>query len=312
MSRTSLPSASKNLVGPEILFFCQVPLDRSSVGGDPRLPVADDVGLLAVLVRAIVERREIDQHHDHVLRRDPLAVRRVALVAFDADGAAISIRLPVVAVGDRVRRVGDRDRAPLRSLLERDVRAELPLGLHRPGLCADGRGQLPQVLEVRVQVVRSEALRDAPEVDSVTELVRVVDQLAVAFRGQRRQRLRGAAGVDVNRLPLRGPLEEVQPGAAHWPDILGQRVREDRHVARDAAFGGGLPHDRGRLQAGLRPGGRQVVDHHRNRVALRGLLTDHLPGQRRREQCRGRGWRGGRCRRRAGRGCRRWRRGGRR
>ena len=67
-------------------------------------------------------------------------------------------------------------------------------------------------------------------------------------------RLRRAAGVGVDGLPLGGPGDVVVARAADRADVAGQVVLEDRHVARDAALGRRLPDDRrpttGRTAAG--------------------------------------------------------------
>ena len=60
--------------------------------------------------------------------------------------------------------------------------------------------------------------------------------------------------MDVDRPPLGGPGDVVVARAADRPDVLGQVVLEDRHVARDAALGRCLPDDRRRGEPGLRPG----------------------------------------------------------
>ena len=114
--------------------------DRPAVGRDPRLARADDVRLQAVLVRmAVVERPEMHDHHDHVLGRDPLAVRRVLLLAFHADRAEVRVRGPVVAIHDlvgEVRRADDR-RLPAGRPAARRARtarpARRPSPWRRPG-----------------------------------------------------------------------------------------------------------------------------------------------------------------------------------
>ena len=70
------------------------------------------------------------------------------------------------------------------------------------------------------------------------------------------------------------------------PDGLRVARLEQRHVARDAALGGRLPHDVGRRQAGLRPGVELVVDHHRDHVAVRDRRLDRHAGERRRDEAR--------------------------
>src|SRR6185295_18226846 len=102
-------------------------LDRLAVRGDPGDATADDLGLETMLVRvAVVERAELHQHDHHVLRSDPPLRRGVLLLALDADRAQIRVRRSVVIVADRARRVGEGDLATDRSLLEREVGAELP------------------------------------------------------------------------------------------------------------------------------------------------------------------------------------------
>ena len=47
-------------------------LDRLAAGRDPGDALALELGLQAVLLRAVVERREADDHHHDVLGREPL------------------------------------------------------------------------------------------------------------------------------------------------------------------------------------------------------------------------------------------------
>jgi hypothetical protein len=87
------------------------------------------------------------------------------------------------------------------------------------------------------------------------------------------------ADVDVDRVPLGGPVDVVLAGAPDRPDRARDRVLEDEHVARDAALGRCLPDDRRGVEAGLRPGVLVVVDHDRDRVLGRRLGADRQAGQ---------------------------------
>ena len=65
------------------------PLDRPAVRRDPGDAAPGEVRLEPMLVRvAVVERTEVHQHHDHVLRGDPLLGRGVLLLALHADASA--------------------------------------------------------------------------------------------------------------------------------------------------------------------------------------------------------------------------------
>ena len=92
--------------------------------------------------------------------------------------------------------------------------------------------------------MRRKAGRDPSEIGAVVELVRVIDELALALRAERGQGLGRASGMDICGVPLGRPGDEVVAGAADRPDVAGRRVLlEDHHVARDPTLGGGLPHD---------------------------------------------------------------------
>ena len=76
----------------------------------------------------------------------------------------------------------------------------------------------------------------------------------MALRAKRRHRLGRPADVDVDRVPLRRPVDVVLARAPDRPDRGRERVLEDQHVARDPALGGRLPDDGGGIEPGLRPG----------------------------------------------------------
>ena len=202
--------------------------------------------------------------------------------------AQVRVRQPVVVVRDRVVRVGDLDPAAPGPVDLGEVRREPPGRLHRPVLRPEARRELAQVLAVRVQVVRREAVLDAPERPRPAELVGVVDELAVALLAKRLEGLRRATGVGVDRAPLGRPRDVVVARAADRTDVGRDVLLEDHHVARDAALGRRLPDDRCRVEPGLRPGRAQVVDHHRDRVLGGDRGRDEDAGQRRRNRRRGR------------------------
>ena len=162
-----------------------------AIGRDPGDTAADDLRLEAVLLgMPVVERAELHPHDDHVPGRHRLPGSRVDLADPAADVAPVGVRRPIVAVGDAVGEVGHVDPAAVRPLGQRGVRCESPdslAGRRRP---ADPPGERLQVRPIRVQVVRREAARSAPEIGVVEELVGVEHELAIALRAQRLQRLR--------------------------------------------------------------------------------------------------------------------------
>ena len=101
---------------------------------------------------------------------------------------------------------------------------------------------------------------------------------------QRLQRLRRPAGVDVHRLPLGRPRDVVVARAADGADGRRHLVLEDHHVARDAALGRGCHTTAAPLKPDCGRAGPMVVDHHRDRVALRDGRRHEPAGQRRRHR----------------------------
>ena len=157
-----------------------------------------------------------------------------------------------------------------------------------------GRHDL-QRLGIGIDVVRRGSRPDPPVVDPApSELVGVVDHLPVALGAERGHRLGRAADVAVDRVPFGGPGDEVVPGAADRAHVGRHLVLEDHHVARDAALRGCLPDDRCRVEAGLGPRCRRVVDHQRDRVLGGDPGRDQATGQGCRHQDGGRqrasGW----------------------
>ena len=110
------------------------------------------------------------------------------------------------------------------------------------------------------------------------ELVGVVDAAAAPVGGaQQPQRLRRAADMDVQRLPLGGPRDVVVAGA---PDRADRR----RHARPGTApcSAGCRPRPAPatrptRREPALRPRVPVVVDHHRDHVPLRGRRTTGTP-----------------------------------
>ena len=158
VSLTALPLASKKSVGFVRESFRHVPLIVVPFVEIQAVPLPTTSCLEAVLRRAVVERPELHQHDHDVLRGDAGAGRRVDLLLLAGDRPQVRVRSSSRSRSGSCwpssrRRSGRRGAGTTRWRSGPNVQA----GFIGPSVALTRLGEAPEVLAVRVEVVRREA-----------------------------------------------------------------------------------------------------------------------------------------------------------